>query len=235
MQNKIVPVLKKVVILFFCIITLATGKCYAQLDLSTNYFKIHIDKKGFITSIKNTVATAGREFSPAGKPSPLLCLYNSKNDKYYQPQSARYNAVKRELLLTYSNGAGATVLIEPTNKKYLKFTLKALSPRKDIDNIQWGPFNTNITNLFGEMIGVARDTSEAVNFAIGALALNDATTGGKANIVGDFSPGQYIIHSPDISRFPLPDSLHEGEMFSLGGNGINDVAFFLIPKNIIGF
>ncbi|WP_197684556.1 hypothetical protein [Mucilaginibacter mallensis] len=180
--------------------------------------------------MKNTVTIPSREFSPTDKSSPLLCLYNSKNDKYYLPQSALYNAAKRELLLTYSNGAKATVLIEPGNKKYFKFTLKSLSPRKDIDNIQWGPFHTNITNLFGEIIGVARDTSEAINYSIGALALNDATTGGEANSVGDFAPSQYVIHSPDVARFPLPDSLREGQMFSLGGNGINDVAFFSHPE-----
>jgi hypothetical protein len=235
MQNKIITQVKKVVIPFFCIINFTTGICYAQLNLSTSYLKIHIDKKGFITSMKNGVATKGKEFCPTDKPSPLLCLYNSKIDKYYLPQSALYNAAKRELLLTYSNGSKANVLIEPGNKKYLKFTLKSLSARKDIDNVQWGPFHTNITNLLGEIIGVARDTSEAVNFSIGVLALNDATTGGDARSVGDFAPSQYVIHSPDVARFPLPDSLHEGQMFSLGGNGINDVAFFSHPEEYYRF
>ncbi|MCO5946533.1 hypothetical protein [Mucilaginibacter flavidus] len=230
MQSKIITQLKIVVTQFFCIIGLAPGLCYGQLDLSTNYFKIHIDKKGFITSMKKGGITPGREFSPTDKPSPLLCLYSSKKDKYYLPQSARYNFAKRELLLTYSNGSKASVLIKAVNKKYITLTLKSLSPRNDIDDIQWGPFHTNITNLFGDIIGVARDTSEAVNFSIGALALNDATTGGKANVAGDFSPCQYIIHSPDVSRFPLPAGLHEGEMFTLGGNGINDVAFFSHPE-----
>lgn len=220
----------KTTTLFFCMLYLATGTSFAQLDLSTNYFKIHIDKNGFITSMKNVAAKPYREFTPTGENSPLLCLYNSKKDKYYFPQSARYNAAKRELLLTYANGSKANVLIEIENKKYLKFSLQSLSSRGDIDDIQWGPFHTNITNLFGELIGVARDTSEAVNFSIGALALNDATTGGKSNVQGDFSPSQYIIHSPDVSRFPLPNSLHEGEMFTLGGNGISDIAFFSHPE-----
>jgi len=235
MQNKIIARVHQTVILLFCVIIFIPGISYAQLNLSTKYFKIHIDNKGFITSMKNTSATPGREFSPTDKSSPLLCLYNSKKDKYYLPQSALYNAVKRELLLTYSNGSKANVLIEQGNTKYLKFTLKSLYPRKDINNIQWGPFHTSITNLFGEIIGVARDTSEAVNFSIGALALNDATTGGDAKSVGDFAPSQYVIHSPDVARFPLPDSLHEGQMFSLGGNGINDVAFFSHPEEYYRF
>lgn len=220
---------KKIGVLFFCMICLTTGASFAQVDLSTDYFKIHIDKKGFVTSMQNVSQKSAMQFSPAGEPSPLLCLYNSEKDAYYYPQSARYNSSKRELSITYDNGSVAKVKLE-TKAKYFKCILQSLTKREHIDDIQWGPFHTNITNLFGELIGVARDTSEAINFCIGALALNDATTGGKSDVQGDFSPSQYIIHSPDTSRFPLPDSLHEGEVFTLGGNGINDVAFFSHPE-----
>lgn len=58
------------------------------------------------------------------------------------------------------------------------------------------------------------------------LALNDNTLGGMAATIGDAAPFQYIIHTPDTQRFPLPDSLHEGQVLSLGGNGISDVAFY---------
>lgn len=51
-----------------------------------------------------------------------------------------------------------------------------------------------------------------MNFAIGMLALNDNTLGGTAETVGDAAPFQYIIHTPDAKRFPLPDSLHEGQV-----------------------
>lgn len=47
-----------------------------------------------------------------------------------------------------------------------------------------------------------------------------------ADIEGDAAPFQYIIHTPDAARFPLPDSLHEGQVFTLGGNGVSDVAFY---------
>lgn len=220
---------KKIGVLFFFMICLATGTSFAQVDLSTDYFKIQIDKKGFVTSMQNVSQKPAMQFSPTGEPSPLLCLYNSEKDAYYYPQSARYNSSKRELSITYANGSVAAVKLD-TKAKYFKCTLQSLTQREHIDDIQWGPFHTNITNLFGELIGVARDTSEAINFCIGALALNDATTGGKSDVQGDFSPSQYIIHSPDTSRFHLPDSLHEGEVFTLGGNGINDVAFFSHPE-----
>ena len=77
---------------------------------------------------------------------------------------------------------------------------------------------------------MARDTSEATNYAIGVLALNDETTGGTVNTPGDAAPFQYIIHSPDPEKYPLPKDLHEAQLFSIGGDGISDVAFYAHPE-----
>lgn len=198
---------------------------FAQTDFSTDYFKVHMNAQGYITSMLNTTVRPQKEFSPVDKPSPLLCLYNTAKGVYYYPQKATYNPVTRKLVLQYKNGSTATIAIE-SKKKYLKYTLLSLTQRKGIDNVQWGAIHTNITNLLGEIIGVSRDTSAAVNYAIGMLALTDNTLGGLAETIGDAAPFQYIIHTPDARRFPLPDSLHEGQVFSLGGNGISDVAFY---------
>ncbi|MDF2190322.1 hypothetical protein [Paraflavitalea sp. CAU 1676] len=198
---------------------------FGQWNVQTNYLKVHIDQRGYITSMKNRTVTPNREFSPAGKPSPLLLLYDGINKKYYPPVKAVYQTAQQRIVLTYANGSVAQVRLEPQDK-YLKLTLQSLTNRKNIEGIQWGPYHTNINNLLGEIIGVARDTSEAVNYAIGMLALNDNTLGGLSTTVGDAAPFQYIIHTPDTKRFPLPDSLHEGQVFSLGGNGISDVAFY---------
>jgi hypothetical protein len=207
------------------IFLLTTELVFSQWNFTTDYFKIHINSRGFITSMKNRSAKPEREFSPPEKPSPLMLLYNGVTKKYYEPVKATYQTRSKQLTLTYSNGSIAQVLIE-SRKKYFRLTLLSLSNREEIEAIQWGAYNTNITNLMGEIIGVARDTSEAVNFAIGLLALNDNTLGGMATTVGDAAPFQYIIHSPDPKRYPLPDSLKEGQVFSLGGNGISDVAFY---------
>ncbi len=202
------------------------SSAHAQHDFSTSYFKIHIDNKGWITSMKNVTGKASqREFSPADKPSPLLSLFDSKKNEYYQPTKAIFNKTKQAYTLHYANGSVATVSLVP-HKKYFKLTLQSLTPRNGIDNVQWGAYHTNITNLFGEIIGVARDTSEAVNYAIGMLALNDNTLGGTSETVADAAPFQYIIHSPDKKRFPLPAHLHEGQVFPIGGDGISDVAFY---------
>lgn len=208
------------------ITVLLASYSHAQHDFSTRYFKIHINNKGWITSMKNvTGKTNQREFSPIDKPSPLLSLFDSKKNKYYQPAKAIFNQNRQAVTLHYPNGSVATVSLVP-HEKYFKLTLQSLHPRNGIDNVQWGAYHTNITNLFGEIIGVARDTSEAVNYAIGMLALNDNTLGGTSETVADAAPFQYIIHSPDKKRFPLPAHLHEGQVFPIGGDGISDVAFY---------
>ena len=191
----------------------------------TDYFQIEVDDRGFITSMKNVTIIPHREFSPEDKPSPLLSLYDSEKGVYYHPEKAEYISHSQLMRLTYSNASVAEINIEPSDK-YLKLTLKSLSPRNGIENIQWGSYHTNITNLFGEIIGVARDTSEVVNYSIGMLALDDNTLGGTSDLEADISPFQYIIHTPDSARFPLPDHLHEGQVFTLGGDGISDVAFY---------
>lgn len=179
-------------------------------QFKTQYFGISVNDKGYITSMKNITTKQQREFSPADKPSPLLSLYDSQKKVYYTPERGCYDKKKGLFTLNYPNGATATVLMEP-KAKYLKMTLKDLTDRNGVDAVQWGSYYTNITNLMGEIIGVARDTSEAVNYSIGMLALNDNTLGGTADIEGDAPPFQYIIHTPDKERFPLPSHLHEGK------------------------
>lgn len=211
--------------LVLCLLTSFVGRyAYAQQEFSTRYFRIRIDQKGWITSMKSIGKTT-REFSPADKPSPLLSLYDSEKQQYLQPTKAIYQKSKSAFALTYPNGSVATVTLS-VHPKYFKLTLQSLEPRNGIDAVQWGAYHTTITNLFGEIIGVARDTTEAVNYAIGMLALNDNTLGGTSETVGDAAPFQYIVHSPDPKKFPLPADLHEGQVFSIGGDGISDVAFY---------
>ena len=205
---------------------MATGvKLQAQTVLQTDYFKIAIDGRGYITSMLNITKLPHREFSPADKPSPLMTIYNAKKRIYSYPEKASYSKSEKIITLTYSNGSSARIRIDP-HAKYLKMKLLSLTNSQDIEAIQWGSYHTNITNLMGEIIGVSRDTTAAVNYAIGMLALNDNTIGGTADVQGDAAPFQYIIHSPDTKRFPLPTHLHEGEVFTLGGDGVNDVAFY---------
>ncbi|MFT3704697.1 MAG: hypothetical protein QM802_20195 [Agriterribacter sp.] len=208
-----------------CVLLLHAVWVSAQNNFSTDYFKIQVNNKGWITSMQSVAGKQYREFARKDKPSPLLSLYNSNKKQYYTPVAATYDAAKKMFSLRYPNGSQAKVSIA-VFPKYFKLKLESLSPRNGIDDVQWGAIHTNISNLFGEIIGVARDTSDAVNYAIGLLALDDNTLGGMSSTVGDAAPFQYIIHSTDTKRFPLPDSLHEGQVFALGGDGISDVAFY---------
>lgn len=210
-----------------CLATACFAACSSNKEWSfdTDYFRINVNSHGYITSMKNTTTFPACEFSPTDKPSPLLSLYSSETKTYYTPQAASYDKSAHTLTLKYPNGSVAKVGLLAKNK-YFKLTLNSLEPRNNIDAIQWGTYYTNITNLLGEIIGVARDTSDVVNYSIGVLALDDNTIGGTPDVEGDAAPFQYIIHTPDRKQYPLPDSLHEGQVFTLGGNGISDVAFY---------
>lgn len=188
----------------------------------TDYFKIDVDNRGYIVGMWNGTKE-DRNFSPTDQPSPLLSLYNSQEKKYYYPQAASWQG--DHYRLEYANGAIADVRLE-AKSKYFKLTLENLENRDGIDAVQWGNYYTNIDNLLGEIIGVARDTSFTVNYAIGALALNDNTIGGEARYTSDTGWGGYIVHSPNHVQYPLPVELHEGQQMTLGGDGISDVAFY---------
>lgn len=202
--------------------------CHTEKDtwtLETDYFGIGINRQGYITEMKNTTVRPMRSFSPTDKPSPLLSLYNKEEKTFYYPRQATFDKRRKEITLAYPNGSKARVKLSAQDK-YIRLTLADLTHREQIEAIQWGPIHTNITNLLGEIIGAARDTSETVNYSIGLLALDDNTLSGTADVEGDAPAFQYIIHTPDSHRFPLPPELHEGQVFTLGGNGTNDVAFY---------
>lgn len=217
----------KTKILWLGLSAIAITACSAgnNWQFETDYFQISVNNKGYITSMQNNTVQPHREFAHRGRPSALLSLYNAAEKCYYLPEKATYSNVMNTMTLTYPNGTKAEVKIEE-KEKYIRMQLLNLAPRENVNAIQWGTYHTTISNLFGEIIGVARDTTEQVNYSIGILSLDDNTLGGTADLSGDAAPFQYIIHTPDSIRFPLPDNLHEGQIFTLGGNGISDVAFY---------
>src|SRR5687767_5716930 len=126
MQINTLGYFRKIVFLYLFGTYMSSVHVYGQLDLATDYFRIHIDGNGFITSMKNITKIPGQEFSPTDKPSPLLCLYNSKKKKYYKPKKATYSNGTGTLTLNYANGSIAKVKIE-TKTKYFKLTLQSLT------------------------------------------------------------------------------------------------------------
>ncbi|HEY6083352.1 MAG TPA: hypothetical protein VIU45_07835, partial [Chitinophagaceae bacterium] len=158
--------LKQLILL--AVLLAATIRLSAQYSFSTDYFKININGKGYITSMKNIAKDSrsrGKEFSPAGNPSPVMSLlkkYWIKDSpgaavtkyEYAYPKSLRYDKRNHTIVLTYPGGETAVVYVA-AKRKYIKFKLLSLRPynNKQVEAIVWGPYKTGIDNLFGEVIG----------------------------------------------------------------------------------
>ncbi|GGA99864.1 hypothetical protein GCM10011500_14610 [Mucilaginibacter rubeus] len=190
------------------------------ITLNTKFVTLSINKHGFITSIKDK--SSHKEYCPAGKVSALLSLY--KGESYILPVAAAFNTLNKRITLHYPNGSVATVQTDEKGE-YVRLKLVSLKPRNGVDNIVWGPYKLTISKTIGDILGVVRDD----DFAFGILGLNDNTTGGPPT-GGDMSFMYYFIHSPDPLKYPLPPNLKEGQTFTIGGDGINDVAFYSHPE-----
>lgn len=190
------------------------------LTLQSAYARIDLDGRGLITSI--TSRMSGKEYLASGKSSPILSLW--ENGESVHPLSASYDRTQQTLTLDYPNGASAKVKVLE-KEKYFRLQLLALDQRGMVNNIVWGPVHTNISKTIGDIIGVVRDD----DWAIGMLALDDRTTQGPP-ADGDLGQMYYYIHSPDPAKYPVPAKYAEGERFSIGGDGISDVAFYSHPE-----
>ncbi|MGE7774996.1 hypothetical protein ACQKLP_09740 [Chitinophaga sp. NPDC101104] len=195
----------------------ATGQ---DIRLNTAHASLRISASGYITSIQDKKTK--KEYHPKGTISPILAL--QQNKQQILPDGAKWLKAAGELQLHYPNGSVARLKAEQKGD-YFRFRLLSLAPRNGVDNVVWGPYNTTISKYIGEIISVVRND----DFAIGMLGLDDNTTSGPA-VDGGMSQGFYIIHSPDPVKYPLPDSLYEGQRFRIGGDGMNDVAFYSHPE-----
>ena len=197
------------------------------LTLQTRYTSVQIDDRGFITSLRSR--QSGKEYSPAGHPSPLLSLHESgqPNDRLMLPTSAVFHAKRGRIVLKYPNGSVAVVKMA-AKEDYLRFQLVSLNPRGSVDNIVWGPLHTTVSKLIGDIIGVVRDD----DWAIGMLGLDDNTITGPVTD-SDCAGMGYYVHSPDPVKYPVPPQYKEGEWFNIGGNGISDGEFTRLPGRIL--
>jgi hypothetical protein len=83
------------------------------------------------------------------------------NYAYSFPVKEKYEKSKGQCMPSYPGGEVATIATKPVSK-YIRFQLIALNnyDKDDVSSIVWEPYKTNIYNLFGEVIGVARDTAQ---------------------------------------------------------------------------
>lgn len=198
----------------------AKAQAEDALSLQTTDTRFALDGRGCFTSIKSR--QSGREYLAPGKPSPLLSL--SANGRSLLPSSAKLAADNKTITLSYTNGAVATVSVVAKGQ-YVRFQLQSLERRGLVDNIVWGPVHTTISKTIGDILGVVRDHE----WAIGMLALDDITTQGPP-VDSDFGQMYYYVHSPDPVKYPVPEPFKEGQRFTIGGDGISDVAFYSHPE-----
>jgi len=179
---------------------------------------IRLDRTGAIASIVSR--KTGKEYCASGQSSPLLCL--SEHGHLILPSSAAFKG--KEIDLVYPNGAKVKVLVSQEDR-YLRFRLASIENRGNVDDVVWGPIRTNISKTIGDLLGVVRDGE----WAIGMLGLDDNTIAGLPTD-GEFAPMEYFVHSPDPGRFPIDPKFKEGQRFNIGGDGVNDVAFYSHPE-----
>lgn len=197
---------------------------YADQTLQTRFADIKVDDKGFVSSFKSRGTS--KEYTVSGHPSALLSLHeNGKpNSELITPTSATYDASSKQFTLKFPNGSTAIVKAE-SKGDYLRLELVSLENRGQVDNIVWGPLNTNIKGQIGDIIGVVRDP----DFAIGMYGLDDNTITGAIE-EGDCYQMNYYIHSTDPQKYPIDPKYKEGQIFGIGGDGVNDVAFYSHPE-----
>ncbi len=181
---------------------------------------ILIDGRGFVTSLQSR--KTGQEYAPKGHSSPLLSLQD--HGKLIEPTRADFLNSHREVKLSYPNGSIATVKIADKDR-YFRFELLSLKNRGAVDDIVWGPLHTKVSQFIGDIIGVVHDDQ----WAIGMVGLTDNTIAGPP-IDGDCYGMAYFVHSPDPAKIPVRAPFKEGQRFNIGGDGVNDVAFYSHPE-----
>lgn len=190
------------------------------MQLKNRYASVEVDPRGFIVSLVSRASA--KQYSPAGHPSPVLSIQDG--GRLLEPTGAVFHTKSREIELKYANGAVAVVKAE-AKPTYFRFQLLSLEPRGTVDDVVWGPLHTTISHRMGDILGVVRDK----DWAIGMLGLDDNTIAGPP-VDGDCYGMGYYIHSQDPEKDPLPPTLKEGQKFNIGGDGVNDVAFYSRPE-----
>ena len=222
-RTPILTLMKSSVITTLILLAAASSTPAGQ-SLKTRHASLRIDDKGFIASLASL--PSNKEYAPAGQSSALLSLheFGQPNDKVILPVAAIFQPGNQEATLQFANGSTATIKVD-ANDDYFRFELVSLDKRENIDAVIWGPVKTTIAGKIGDIIGVVRDP----DFAIGMFGLDDNTITGALE-EGDCYQMGYYIHSADPKKYPVDPKYKEGQWFNIGGDGVNDVAFYSHPE-----
>jgi hypothetical protein len=185
----------------------------ANLVFTTTYMTLEMDHTGNIIGLTDKIS--GTNYIPKNEIAPILTLY--KAAEYMKPSSFTFQAKKKTATLKYPNGSVAMVKIE-SKDDYIRFELLSVEPRNGIEVAMWGPYQTTISKLIGETIGVVRDDK----FAIGIQSLKINTIEGIPDD-GDH-PGGGSFYEP-LAGQKLPVALQDklGQPASTDVNGDGDM------------
>lgn len=167
----------------------------ADVLFKTNDASIRIGGDGMMRSIADA---AGREYSVVAKPSPVLSI--RIKGEILAPDGMTWDATTGTMRLQYRS-AGVVAKLRVLNKHtHLTFELVDLRPKKDVELVLWGPYQTTIGKIVGETVGVVRDD----RFALGIQALNIKTLGGYPNTEDDVMAS--YSHVDTTGPVPVTDS-----------------------------
>lgn len=161
-----------------------------NLVFETAAFRMAIDASGQVRELVDK--TSGKNYCAKDTTAPFLSIRIA--GKMHFPVAVKAEKKKRNLVLTFDNGAQAKVRAEEKTS-HLRFELLELNSPEKVELVVWGPYPTTIGETIGETIGVVRNA----DFALGLQALNPKTLGGYPWTDNDCMPQIDIFDQDDPS------------------------------------
>lgn len=161
----------------------------AQVDYTTEAFRLTIDGSGTVTSLVDRVSAT--EYLAPGQPAPFLTVMK---DGGFEPPTGLRASGRDTLVVRFARSAVTLTVAVAVKPTHVTFAIVRVEPEGVIDGIVWGPYPTAISATVGEIVGVVRDG----RYAIGIQALNPKTIGSYPdNAEGfDMSRGRAAEHRP---------------------------------------
>jgi hypothetical protein len=171
--------MKSFLILSISIICFSFSDNKQYFDQKAGQLRLAIDKTGKITALEDV--TRGINYLASEKVSYLMgCKKytdNGSSDALYPEKMKIIGQSKAgtKVELSFGEGVKLRVLITP-KAEYFRMELIGAEPVSEIDQIMWGPFNSTMQGVIGDIVGIARSG----NFSLGLMSLEPNTDGGAS-------------------------------------------------------
>lgn len=161
----------KIVKWFLFIISISIVQCaWAQISFQTEYMKITLDKRG--QAVTFTDAMTRTELLYKSDTVPFIRI--KYNGQICFPSSVDFDSAHGVIRFGFLENH-INISIQVTRKEhYLVFEVIQVIPEKKIDQLIWGSFPLQISEMIGEIIGVVRNNK----IAVGLQVMNPKTLGG---------------------------------------------------------